>query len=262
MQFICAQANKVRAWILRAAIATMLVAIVQGVAAQGALPSGFVYLRDIDPTIAQDIRYAGSDNFVGRPLPGYEAPECILRRDVAAALTRVQADLAVAGFSLKVYDCYRPTRAVRAMAQWVNDGRSDAPTKRFFPRVPKASLLNGYISSRSLHSTGTAIDLTLIKVSAAPPAPFDPAAAYGPCTAPLAQRSPDNSLDMGTSFDCFDSASHTASRAVGGEQRRWRNVLVEAMRKQGFGNYDREWWHFSYAGSGRAWPYDFPIRAR
>jgi len=74
--------------------------------------------------------------------------------------------------------------------------------------------------------------------------------------------SPDNSLDMGTSFDCFDSASHTASRAVGAEQRRWRNVLVEAMRKHGFGNYDREWWHFSYAGSGRASPYDFPIRAR
>jgi zinc D-Ala-D-Ala dipeptidase len=262
MQFIRAQADKVRAWIFRAAIATMLVAIVQAVAAQGALPSGFVYLREVDPTIAQDIRYAGRDNFVGRPLPGYGAPECILRRDVAAALKRVQAELAAAGFSLKVYDCYRPTRAVRAMAQWVNDGRSEAPTKRFFPRMPKTSLLSGYISSRSQHSTGTAIDLTLIKASAAPAVPFDPAAAYGPCTAPVAQRSPDNSLDMGTSFDCFDSASHTASRAIGAEQRRWRGVLVEAMRKQGFGNYAREWWHFSYAGSGLAWPYDFPIRAR
>ncbi len=262
MPFICAQATGARAWMLRAAAAMMLVAMVQEVAAQGALPSGFVYLRDVDPSIAQDIRYAGSDNFVGRPLPGYEAAECILRRDVAAALKRVQAELAAAGLSLKVYDCYRPTRAVRAMAEWVNDGRSEAPTKRFFPRVPKTSLLRGYISSRSQHSTGTAIDLTLIKASGALAAPFDPAAAYGPCTAPLVQRSPDNSLDMGTSFDCFDSASHTASRAVGAEQRRWRNVLVEAMRKQGFGNYDREWWHFSYAGSGHASPYDFPIRAR
>jgi D-alanyl-D-alanine dipeptidase len=262
MPFICAQASGARAWMLRAAAAMMLVAMVQEVAAQGALPSGFVYLRDVDPTIAQDIRYVGSDNFVGRPLPGYEAAECILRRDVAAALKRVQAELAAAGLSLKVYDCYRPARAVRAMAEWVNDGRSEAPTKRFFPRVPKTSLLRGYISSRSQHSTGTAIDLTLIKASGAPAAPFDPAAAYGPCTAPLVQRSPDNSLDMGTSFDCFDSASHTASRAVGAEQRRWRNVLVEAMRKQGFGNYDREWWHFSYAGSGHASPYDFSIRAR
>src|SRR4030095_11308598 len=203
MQFICAQADEVRAWILRAAIATMLVAIVQDVAAQGALPSGFVYLRDIDPTIAHDIRYAGSDNFLGRPFAGHEDPECILRRDVAAALKRVQAELAAAGFSLKVYDCYRPTRAVRAMAEWVHDGRSEAPTKRFFPRVPKTSLLRGYISSRSQHSTGTAIDLTLIKASGALAAPFDPAAAYGPCTAPLAQRSPDNSPYRGPSFRAF-----------------------------------------------------------
>src|SRR5256884_5539612 len=182
MPFICAQADKVRAWILRAAIATMLVAIVQDVAAQGALPSGFVYLRDVDPSIAQDIRYAGSDNFVGRPLPGYQAAECILRRDVAAALKRVQADLAASGLSLKVYDCYRPTRAVRAMVAWVNDGRPDAATKRFFPKLAKGSLLRGYIASRSQHSTGTAIDLTLTRASPAPAATFDPAAAYGPCT--------------------------------------------------------------------------------
>jgi zinc D-Ala-D-Ala dipeptidase len=263
MQFVCAESAVVRPWIVRAAAATMLVAMVQEASAQAALPSGFVYLRDIDPTIAQDIRYAGSDNFVGRPLPGYEAAECILRQDVASALKRVQADLAAAGLSLKVYDCYRPTRAVRAMAEWLNDGRSEAATKRFFPRLPKSSLLRlGYIASRSQHSTGTAIDLTLIKASAAPAVPFDPAAAYGPCTAPAAQRSPDNSVDMGTSYDCFDAASHTASRAVGAEQRRWRNVLLDAMRKQGFGNYDREWWHFSYAGSGRTAPSDFPIRAR
>src|SRR6266540_2872603 len=149
--------------------AIVLAAPMQAAAAQRTLPAGFVYLRDVDPTIAQDIRYAGSDNFVGRPLPGYEAGECILRRDVAAALKRVQAGLAAAGLSLKVYDCYRPTRAVRAMAEWVNDGRSEAPTKRFFPRVPKGSLLSGYISSRSQHSTGAAVDLTLIKASAAPP---------------------------------------------------------------------------------------------
>lgn len=262
MQFACAEAAAIRAWAVHAAAVLMALALVQEAAAQGTLPSGFVYLRDVDPTIAQDIRYAGSDNFVGRPLPGYAAAECIIRKDVAAALKRVQADLAAAGLSLKVYDCYRPLRAVRAMAEWVKDGRSEAPTKRFFPRLPKASLLRGYISPRSQHSTGTAVDLTLIKASTAPAASFDPAAAYGPCTAAAVQRSPDNSIDMGTSFDCFDSASHTASVAVGPEQRRWRNVLVEAMRKHGFGNYAREWWHFSYTGSGRTVPYDFPIRAR
>jgi len=129
---------------LAAAIA--LAAITHAAVAQRALPAGFVYLRDVDPTIAQDIRYAGSDNFVGRPLPGYEAAECILRRDVAAALKRVQADLAASGLSLKVYDCYRPIRAVRAMAAWVNDGRSEAATKRFFPKLPKRSLLRAAIS--------------------------------------------------------------------------------------------------------------------
>jgi zinc D-Ala-D-Ala dipeptidase len=149
-------------------------AMVQAAAAQRALPAGFVYLRDVDPTIMQDIRYAGSDNFVGRPLPGYEAAECILRRDVAAALKRVQADLAASGLSLKVYDCYRPTRAVRAMAAWVNDGRSEAATKRFFPKLAKSSLLRaGYIASRSRHSAGTTIDLTLMRAGAAPAAAFD-----------------------------------------------------------------------------------------
>jgi D-alanyl-D-alanine dipeptidase len=245
------------------AAAIVLGAMVQAAAAQGALPAGFVYLRNVDPGIVQDIRYAGSDNFVGRPLPGYDAAECILRQEVAAALKRVQADLAGLGLSLKVYDCYRPTRAVRAMTAWVNDGRSEAATKRFFPKLAKSSLLRlGYIASRSRHSSGTTIDLTLMRAAAAPAAAFDPAAAYGPCTAPLAQRSPDNAIDMGTSFDCFDAASHTGSAAISAEQRRWRNVLLVAMRKQGFANYDHEWWHFSYAGSAGAPAYDFPIRPR
>src|SRR5262245_59208956 len=199
MQF-GAEAAGSRAWIAPAA-ATMLLAMVHGAAAQGALPAGFVYLRNVDPSIAQDIRYAGSDNFVGRPLPGYEAAECILRRDAAAALKRVQAGLSASGLSLKVYDCYRPARAVRAMAAWVNDGRSEAATKRFFPKLAKSSLLRaGYIASRSRHSSGTTIGLTLMRAGAAAPASFDPKVAYGPCTAPLAQRSPDNAVDMGTSF--------------------------------------------------------------
>jgi zinc D-Ala-D-Ala dipeptidase len=227
------------------------------------LPADFVYLRDVDSSIAQDIRYAGSDNFVGRPLPGYEAAECILRREAAAALKRVQADLAASGLSLKVYDCYRPTRAVSAFAAWAHNGRSGEATRRFFPKLQKNSLFAlGYIASNSRHSTGIAVDLTLIAASGAPAADFDPAAAYGSCTAAPGQRSPDNSVDMGTGFDCFDLKSHTASNGISAEQRRWRNTLVEAMRRQGFANYHREWWHFSYARSGRASPQDFPIRSR
>jgi D-alanyl-D-alanine dipeptidase len=226
-----------------------------------ALPPGLVYLRDVDPSIAQDIRYAGADNFVGRPLPGYGAAECILLRDAALALKQVQADLATAGLGLKVYDCYRPTRAVRAMAQWANDGRDPGASKRFFPRLEKARLFAlGYIARRSAHSSGTAVDLTLIALPRAPAAKFDPAVAYGSCAGPLAQREPDDSLDMGTGYDCLDAASHTASSAVGEEQRRHRTVLVAAMRKRGFKNYFREWWHFSYGAPGGA--YDIPIGPR
>jgi D-alanyl-D-alanine dipeptidase len=246
-----------------AAAAIGLVLPFNQVLAQGALPIGFVYLRDVDPTIVQDIRYAGADNFVGRPLPGYAAGECILRRDVAAALKRVQADLTASGLALKVYDCYRPVRAVRAMASWANDGRAGEVGKRFFPRLSKSSLFaRGYIAARSSHSTGTAVDLTLIRVSSAAAATFDVAASYGPCTGPAAKRSPDNSLDMGTGFDCFDVNSHTASAANDAEQRRWRAVLVAVMAKRGFSNYHREWWHFTYANRGAALHYDFPINAR
>ncbi len=104
------------------------------------LPPGFVYLRDIDPSIAQDMRYAGSDNFTGHPLPGYGAPECVLRRDVAQALARVQADLAKQALGLKVYDCYRPTRAVRAFARWARQS-DDGTTKRFYPKMEKRRCL-------------------------------------------------------------------------------------------------------------------------
>jgi D-alanyl-D-alanine dipeptidase len=232
-------------------------------AAQDTLPAGFVYLRDVEPSIAQDIRYAGSDNFVGRPLPGYGAAECILRRDAAAALKEVQADLAASGLALKVYDCYRPERAVRAMVRWANDGGAAGATMRFFPRLQKNSLFAlGYIAARSQHSTGIAVDLTLIEAPGAHIATFDPAAAYGPCTGPAAERSPDNSLDMGTGYDCFDLNSHTRSSAVGAEHRRRRALLVAAMAKRGFRNYHREWWHFEYARSAPASPHDFPVRAR
>jgi len=239
-----------------------LLALTPPAAAAERLPEGFVFLRDVDPSVAQDMRYAGSDNFTGHPLPGYGAPECVLRRAVAQALAQVQADLASENLSLKVYDCYRPTRAVRAFMRWANDGAREAPTKRFFPTLEKRTLFaSGYIAAHSAHSTGSAVDLTLIQRPAASAPPFDRSAAYGSCTGPAAQRAPDASLDMGTGFDCFDERSHTASRANTPEQTRWRAHLVAAMRARGFHNYFREWWHFSFGPRGGP-AYDFPIGAR
>ena len=244
------------------AIVVVLSLLVLPAAARNALPDGFVYLRDVEPSIAQDMRYAGSDNFVGRRLPGYGAPECVLRREVAVALARVQTDLAKSSLSLKVYDCYRPRRAIAAMARWAQDDASEQPTKRFFPALEKRSLFaQGYIAAQSAHSTGTAVDLTLVRLPAQQTPPFDRSARYGACTGPAAQRAPDSSLDMGTGFDCFDARSHTLSGAISAEQKRARLTLTAAMRRHGFKNYFREWWHFTYAVPD-ARSYDFPIGPR
>jgi D-alanyl-D-alanine dipeptidase len=231
-------------------------------AKSGVLPTGFVYLRDIEPGIAQDMRYASTDNFTGRPLPGYDAAECVLRLDVALALKRVQADLARENLSLKVYDCYRPARAVAAMARWANDGARVNATERFYPALEKRTLFAyGYIAAQSAHSTGTAIDLTLVKLPATPPAPYDAGVRYGACTGPAAARAPDSGLDMGTGFDCFDPKSHTASAAITADQKSARATLLTRLHAHGFKNYFREWWHFTY-GPKPAQLYDFPIGAR
>jgi D-alanyl-D-alanine dipeptidase len=227
----------------------------------GRLPPGFVYLRDVAPAIAQDMRYASYDNFTGRPLPGYDAPECVLRRDVAQALAKVQADLARQSLGLKVYDCYRPARAVRAFARWSQTPDPAPPTKRFFPTLEKRTLFaKGYIAAQSAHSTGNAVDLTLIAWPPAPAPPYDARASYGPCTGPADKRAPDNSLDMGTGFDCFDAKSSAFASNTSSEQNHHRVILLEAMRRHGLHNYVREWWHFSYGTRGPV--YDVPIEPR
>lgn len=227
------------------------------------LPDSFVYLRDVDPSIRQDVRYAGVNNFVGHPLPGYRAGECLLRRPVALALKSVQADLARQHLSLKVFDCYRPTRAVAAMAQWTDDASAKPDTSRFYPGLKKANLFSlGYIASHSAHSRGVAIDLTVVPKDGAPPAPYDANARYGSCAGPLAARAPDDSLDMGTSFDCFSVRSYTRNTSITAEQRARRMVLLDAMARHGFVNYKREWWHFSYPAADTRREYDFPVEAR
>jgi D-alanyl-D-alanine dipeptidase len=229
---------------------------------QQGLPRPLVYLRDVDETILQDIRYAGSDNFTGGRVPGYEAGECILTRTTAEALARVQRDLAARRLTLKVYDCYRPVRAVQAFVAWTQSAGSRTGTARFYPAIRKSSLLReGYIARQSSHSRGNAIDLTLVEVGSPSAAPFAVGTNYGPCTGPAATRAPDNSVDMGTGYDCFDTKSHTASSKVDEEQRRWRNILTEAMQRQGFENFAKEWWHFTYGPGNAGMTFDVPVTA-
>jgi D-alanyl-D-alanine dipeptidase len=231
--------------------------------ARDMLPPGFVYLRDVDQTIVQDIRYGTANNFTGRPLPGYNVSECILRREAAEALKRAQAELKQDNLSLKVYDCYRPIRAVRAMEAWAHDGQDDDATKRFYPALRKRRLFAlGYIAAQSKHSTGTTVDLTLVELPVTPAPAFDPSARYGSCTGPAAQRAPDNSVDMGTGFDCFDVKSYGKNRGLNPAQRRWRGILNATMSRHGFTNYFREWWHYTYSGAPDPQSYDFAIVAR
>ena len=165
------------------------------------MPAGFVYLRDVDPTIIQDMRYAGANNFVGRPLRGYDAAECVVKREVGALLKSVQEELALQGLSLKMFDCYRPTRAVADMVAWSRDGRETSAQKRYNPAFSKADLFRlGYIATHSGHSTGAALDLTLVDLKADNSAVFDPGRDYGDCTANVNLRAPDGSVDMPLRF--------------------------------------------------------------
>ncbi len=245
------------------AIFTLLITIISiSSAAAQSLPGGFVYLRDIDPSIIQDIRYATANNFVGRPLAGYGAGECGVKREVGMRLKAIQQELASQHLSLKMFDCYRPVRASLDMVAWAQNGRETLAERRYNPKIRKSELFRlGYIASRSQHSTGAALDLTLVDLDADNSATFDPAKTYADCVAPVAARAPEGSIDMGTGYDCTDLKGHTAAPSITPEQRAWRKRLVAAMATQGFVNYSKEWWHFSLPGAGgRA--YDFPIQPR
>src|SRR5271154_1908260 len=198
--------------------------------AGSALPRGFVYLRDIDPTIVQDIRYAGSHNFVGRPIRGYLAAECILSVSAANALETVQSVLAAKKLSLIVWDCYRPKRAVDDFLQWSKDPTHAEMKTEFYPRTDKQKLFAlGYLARRSAHSRGSTVDLGIVPatLSAAPkPDPSEPLKA---CTAPKGERFEDGTIDFGTGYDCLDVLANTSAE-VGVTARSSRQTLKSAMQ--------------------------------
>lgn len=188
--------------------------------------AGMVDIRGLVPDIAQDIRYFGSDNFVGARVDGYEAPRCWLKREAAEALARVEAALRDRHLRLRVYDCYRPARAVAHFMRWAGD-TSDLKTKAaHYPDLDKPQLLGSYIAPVSGHSRGATLDLTLLQCDAA----------GADCRA----------LDMGTDFDFFGTRANTDSPEATDAQRGNRHLLREAMAAQGFRNYPMEWWHYTF----------------
>lgn len=198
-------------------------------AARAEPPPGFSRLADFAPDFAQDMRYAGSKNFTGHPVPGYEAPQCWLRTEAAQALAAAQAEAKAKGFSLVVYDCYRPKRAVSAFVDWSRN--ADQSTKPdYYPRLDKRDLFpQGYIAAQSTHSTGLAVDLGV------------------------------EGWNFGTPFDFFDSRSWTKSDTTQ-DARAHRDALVALMRRHGFENYPREWWHYTFKGAEKAEAYDAPVK--
>jgi D-alanyl-D-alanine dipeptidase len=180
-------------------------------AAPAELPENFVHLSAVDPTILQDIRYAGQHNFFGRPVPGYEAATCILTRPAAEALRDVQNGLREMALSLKVYDCYRPARAVEAFAAWTESEGGEETKAEFYPDIDKSELFTlGWLARRSGHSRGSAVDVTLVALPPPAQRAYEPGERLTPCDAPRAERFPDNGLDFGTGYDCFGEKSYTA----------------------------------------------------
>jgi zinc D-Ala-D-Ala dipeptidase len=223
------------------------------------LPGGFADLSDVDSSILQDIRYHTDHNFVGRRIEGYDAPRCLLTTQAAQALRAAQEAARVKGYSLKVYDCYRPLRAGEDFRRWA--ATNDAEMKaEFYPSLSKSDLFsNGYVASGgSDHSRGSTVDLTLVALPPKAQLPFSKGEILKPCTAE--DRFPDNTIDMGTGFDCFDTRSHTLDPRIPAPAKQNRLTLRQLMTDAGFRNYANEWWHYSlvtepYPGTF----FDFPI---
>ncbi|MGW2409866.1 M15 family metallopeptidase [Streptomyces sp. NPDC001739] len=227
-------------------------------------PGEFVALRDVDPTVLQEMRYATPHNFMGVPVTGYRAPICLLTRDAAWALHRAQRAFLRRGYSLKVYDCYRPQRAVNHFVAWAADLGDQRMKGEFYPRVDKSTLFrDGYIAEKSGHSRGSTVDLTLVRLPALPTRPYVPGEPLTPCYGPREARFPDNSLDMGTGFDCFDTLAHTLDPRITGVQRANRLLLKDGLERAGFVNYAAEWWHYTF--TPETFPdtyFDFPVSRR
>lgn len=190
---------------------------------QNGLPDNFVYVKDVIPDIVLDIRYAGRNNFVGKPIEGYKQPRAILSKPAAKALEKVQQELADIGLCIKVFDAYRPQRAVSQFISWAKDRGDTLMKQQFYPQVEKKNLFRyGYIASRSGHSRGSTVDITLIDAETG------------------------QEVDMGGTYDFFGEISHHYTSRISEQQKNNRQLLKSIMRRHGFVSYTKEWWHYTY----------------
>ncbi|MCH3883039.1 MULTISPECIES: M15 family metallopeptidase [Tenacibaculum] len=186
------------------------------------LPKGFVYLNDVVPSIETELRYCSHNNFIGIPIDGYQDNVLVISEKAANALKKAQEELLEKGFSLKVFDAYRPQQAVNHFVRWARVLNDTVKKREYYPNVPKRQLFNlGYIASKSGHTRGSTVDLTLIDVKTG------------------------TELDMGSPYDFFGEISHPFSKKLSKKQQENRLLLRTVMLKNNFRPYVNEWWHFT-----------------
>lgn len=211
------------------------------VGGENTMHEGFVDVREAVPGVVTTARYAGADNFIGAPVTGYEADKVIVSKPVAAALVKVQADIEQQGYSLKLFDGYRPQRAVDHFMRWIADTNDIKNKTAYYPDVRKADLVSmGYIAEKSGHSRGGSVDITLVR--------RDEAGTW-------------HEVNMGSPWDLFDEKSHAGSIQVSASAQENRAMLANVMLRHGFKPYSEEWWHFTLVDEPYPETYfDFPIR--
>jgi len=252
-----------RAKLLRLLLPAMVCStstLAAGADVQTQRPADFVNVQKRVPQIQTDMRYLMAHNFVGRRVHGYKAPVCLLTEPAAQALQSVVLRLLPMGLTLKVYDCYRPQTAVNDFAAWASDVKDVKMRTEFYPTVDKTRLFDdGYIAYQSGHSRGSTVDVTIVPLASPIPAQASGQKQVS-CTAPVSQRTPDNSLDFGTGFDCFSPVSHPDDQSVPPPARANRLLLQSLMEQAGFKRLDTEWWHFTLANEPYPSTYfDFPV---
>ena len=188
-------------------------------------PSGFVLLSDYVPHMIQEIRYFSTYNFIGERIDGYEEPCAILTAEAARALKAVSNELFVLGYRIKVFDAYRPARAVKQFVLWGIEDTDNRMKPYFYPYLNKQDLFaEGYIAKLSSHSRGSTVDLTLLDMKTG------------------------KEVDMGSPFDLFSEKSHPDYTDITDEQYDNRMLLQHVMIRNGFVPIDCEWWHFTFKG--------------
>lgn len=199
--------------------------------------AGLIDVSTLVPDIALDMRYAGEHNFVGAKVDGYNAARCLLLEPAARALAQVEAKLRTQNYRLRIYDCYRPARAVAHFVRWVQDPNDQRTKAAHYPNLDKSALLGEYIAPVSGHSRGATVDLALMDCRS------------GSCIP----------LDMGTGFDFFDPRANTDAPDIAPAQRANRQRLLAAMQSHGFSNYPMEWWHYTLSSVDSKTLFDVPI---